>query len=358
MKNIDKIDKNFHVDIEINKEGLTFYDCSEAPFDIYGLLKPTQDNPHFIRMDQIIADHINEGVAELNRHCAGGRVRFKTNSSKIAIHANEFNVGAGSHFTLTGTGGFDLYEITNGKEVYLHSFVPPYGMKTGYESLVDLEEKKEREFSINFPLYSGVQSFFIGIDSDASLSKACGYKHTTPIVYYGSSITQGGCASRPGNTYQAMISRRFNTDYVNLGFSGSAMGEEIMAEYIASLDMQIFVYDYDYNSPTAETLKSTHEKMFKIIRSKKPNLPIIILSKPFMRYSDSTNERFDIIKQTYDNAISNNDKNVYLIDGRHIMDLIGEDSGTVDDCHPNDLGFFCMAKKIGDIIELILDTSN
>ena len=174
-----------------------------------------------------------------------------------------------------------------------------------------------------------------------------------PVVYYGSSITQGGCASRPGNAYTAAVARRFNANHINLGFSGNALGEMEMAEYIADISMSAFVFDYDHNAPTLEHLENTHKPMFDIIRKSNPNLPIVMLTRPKYKtwwYEDKCR---DIIKATYDIARANGDENVYFIDGTTLMETAGFE-GTVDSAHPNDLGFSSMAKAVGDVLQKVL----
>lgn len=211
-------------------------------------------------MPENIARGVSEGVYVLHSNTAGGRVRFVTDSPYIAIYAKMDGLGKMPHFALTGSIGFDLY-VDN---YYTNTFVPPFDIKDGYESIFEFEKKEQREITIDFPLYSNVNELYIGLQEDSFLAEAKPYKNVKPIVYYGSSITQGGCASRPGMSYQAIISRIFNYDYINLGFSGSAKAEDEMIEYIKNLDMSIFVYDYDHNAPTVEHLKKTHEKMFKL----------------------------------------------------------------------------------------------
>ena len=154
--------------------------------------------------------------------------------------------------------------------------------------------------------------------------------------------------------YEAIISRALDCDHINLGFSGNAKGEQEMTDYIKDLDMSLFVMDYDYNAPSAEHLKKTHEKMFKCIRKKNPTLPILIMSRPKYYLSDGEKDRLQIVKATYENAIAAGDKNVYFIDGSTLMsDELGAD-GTVDNCHPTDLGFFSMAQRMIPVIEKIL----
>ncbi|MBO7520166.1 MAG: hypothetical protein J6T73_05240, partial [Clostridia bacterium] len=220
---------------------------------------------------------------------------------------------------------------------------------------IDVNGGKAREYIINLPLYSAVSELYIGLSDKSGVFKGEPYKVGKPVVYYGSSITQGGCASRPGNSYEAIISRNLNRDYINLGFSGNAKGEDEMANYIKDLPMSLFVYDYDHNAPCAEHLKATHERMFRIIRDKNPDLPVLFLSRPKHRLNSAEKERLEIIKTTYQNAIAGGDRNVYFIPGNELIDNTLEDVATVDYCHPNDCGFYAMAQKIGAVISKVLE---
>lgn len=349
MKNIADIDKNFKVETKIAKEGIRFYNSLSAPFEIYGVY---MDNGKFRRMPENVAKTVSDGVLRLHANCAGGRVRFRTDSPYVAINVKMGSIGKMPHFPLTGSAGFDMY-INDGKgEIYTRTFVPPFNIENGYESLETFDNALMRDVTINFPLYSEVEELYIGLDENAAVEAPTPYADKKPIVYYGSSITQGGCASRPGNCYQAQICRRFNRDYINLGFSGSAKAEDTIAEYIKKLDMSVFVYDYDHNAPSAEHLGKTHEKMFKAIREENPDLPIIMMSAPKWILTDGWKKRRDIIEATYKNAVAAGDKNVYFLDGTELMGLC-ENNGSVDNCHPNDLGFASMAKAVGDVIEKI-----
>ncbi len=352
MIDISKIDKNFAVSSVISKDNMNFYNVLNIPFKIYGVFF---ENSKFRRLPETIAKSVSDGVYSLHDKTAGGRVRFKTDSQHISIITKMHNISKASHFPLTGTAGLDLYTKTDGKYNYEKTFVPPYEIKDGFESTIDLKTKELRDITINLPLYSGVSELLIGIDEGSVLLEGDKYINEKPIVFYGSSITQGGCASRPGNSYQGILSRKFDFDYINLGFSGNAKGEIEMAKYIASLDMSIFVYDYDHNAPTAEFLANTHERMFLQIREKHPNLPIIIMSRPQynMFETSSAPERRSIIETTYLNAKKHGDNNVYFIDGPQLM-AFAENNGTVDDCHPTDLGFMSMAKALEPIFEKLL----
>lgn len=341
MQDITSIDKNFIVKTDIEKDDIRFYNVDDEPFKVYGIFK---ENGKYRRMPGDVAKNITRGIDALHTNTAGGRVRFKTDSQYIAIHAKMDGLIKMSHFALTGSVGFDLY--VNNK--YEKTFVPPFDIEDGFESIVEFIDKELREITINFPLYSGVNDLYVGLQNDAIAEEASPYKNTKPIVYYGSSITQGACASRPGMAYQSILSRKFNHDFVNLGFSGSAKAQDNMIDYIKNLDMSAFVYDYDYNSPTPEHLKSTHEKMFKEVRKQNPDIPIIIMSRPAFYLTEEEEIRRSIIEKTYKNAISSNDTNVYFIDGRKLMELC-EGEGTVDNCHPTDFGFVSIANALSDI---------
>ena len=349
MSDISLVDSNFRIESHIKETDIRFYDVNQPPFKIYGVF---HDSGKFRRLPANIAKAVSGGVYALHANTAGGRVRFKTDSPYVAIHAKMHGIGKMPHFALTGSAGFDLYVLEN-VERYFKTFVPPFDIQDGYESIIYFGSSKMREVTINFPLYSGVSELYIGLREGAFVGEGQNYRTDQPIVYYGSSITQGGCASRPGNSYENIVSRRLDADYINLGFAGSAKAEPEIAEYISKLDMSVFVYDYDHNAPTIEHLENTHGKMFRFIREAKPDLPIVLMSRPKYRLTDDEKQRFDIIKKTYENAVAAGDTNVYLIDGGTLMAL-AKDDGTVDDCHPNDLGFASIAKAVGDLLEKIL----
>ncbi len=188
-------------------------------------------------MPDDIANAVNEGVGILNHNTAGGRVRFRTNSAYVAIKAVMPFISVMPHMTLTRSTGFDLYIDQNGKSTYCKTFMPSLDIKDGYESVINFSDNQERDLTINFPLYSDVSNLFIGLQQDAIITTGDDYRYPHPIVYYGSSITQGGCASRPVTCYTAIIFRHLNCDHINLGFAGNAKGEDRMTDYIAGLTM-------------------------------------------------------------------------------------------------------------------------
>ena len=342
---LEELDKNFAVETSIDKDDICFFDIEQKPFKIYGVFK---ENGRYLRMPEKVAKSVSEKIDKLNEHTVGGRVRFVTDSSYIAIKTRQSKINRSSRTTLISVMGFDLY--VDGE--FVKPFIPPLDAEDGFESIVEFSANEKREITIYFPRGASVEDMYVGIQKDAVLEEPTPYKNTKPIVYYGSSITHGGCASRTGMIYQNIIERRFNYDYINLGFSGNARGEQEFSDYIKNLDMSVFVLDYDHNAPTPQHLRDTHERFYKDVREKNPALPIILMSRPKFKLDEEELERLEIIKTTFKNAVDAGDKNIYLIDNKALTSIC-KNEGTIDGCHPTDFGFVSMAKALGDVIEKI-----
>lgn len=346
MSDISKIDKNFKIETSIEREGLTFYDIEEKPFRIYGVW---HDGVQYRRVPKDVAEATSPGVAGLATHTAGGRFRFVTDSPYVVIKYSVPSMHPMNHMALAGSSGFDLYERIENREYYRKSFIPTLASKE-HEGVVDLWEEKKRVLTVNFPLYNPVSKVYVGIKEGSVLEAAPDYTVSLPMVSYGSSITQGGCASRPGNSYQAVISRRYDADYINLGFSGNGKGEAAIREYIASIKMSAFILDYDFNAPTNEHLLATHKPLYEAVRATNPDIPILMLARPTFARNAGIARRNEIIEDTYKYAQQNGDSNVYFIPSHKLVELC-EDDGTVDGTHPTDLGFRSMANAISNILD-------
>lgn len=349
MQTIYKLDKNFNVETSIEREGLTFFDVEEDVFQIYGVFR---EGDIYRRMPEAIAKDISEGVHELSRNAAGGRVRFITDSPYVAIYT-EMETWKMPHFALSGSAGYDMFVEKEGRQCFAGAFIPPFQFSGSYEAVKDFEDfdGSEQLVTINMPSYSTVKKLYIGVKQGSVLKKAPEYTHKKPVVFYGSSITQGACASNPGSTYQNILSRKFDFDYINLGFSGNAKGEPAMADYIKQLDMSLFVMDYDYNANSLADLRSTHDKMFCAIREAQPELPILILPRPKYDLNKWEQRRLAIIYDTYTKAKERGDEHVYFIDNKKLMHW-AKDIGTVDGVHPTDSGFLSMANAMEEVFEM------
>ncbi|MBR2354172.1 MAG: hypothetical protein IKA76_06715 [Clostridia bacterium] len=344
-------DKLMCDDQTVLPEDVRYYDVKEDPFRVYGLYNYKNESV-FKRLPDEIGLNTNDGVAQLYLHTAGGRVRFSTDSDYVIIRAYMPKIGRHNHMPLTGGAGFDLYEDNPaiGDSVYIGTFRPPYDMTDGYVSLFNFREgKKLRHLTINFPTYSQVAKLEIGVQKGACVGEGMAYRNKKPFVFYGSSITQGGCASRPGNNYISLVCRRLNLDYINLGFSGSGKAEDLIVDYMANMEMSAFISDYDHNAPNVEHLQATHCKMYKKIREKNPTIPYVMMSRPDFgghgRVADGCARR-NVIIDTFRYAREQGDQKVYYIDGESYFHGQWEDACTVDRTHPNDMGFMFMADKV------------
>lgn len=359
MSSIGKADKNLAPG-EVHWDGMKIWDVNQPPFRLYGACR-REGEQDFKRLPHALPDQIpeNPGLKLLYTNTAGLRLRFQTDSRKIILRCGWKAATAFDHMPYSGTSGFDLY--TDG--VYMGPFLPGVDSEgkwlvpreAGCESSITFPERKMRDMVIHFPLYQDVDSLMIALEEDAQVQPGNSYRQTLPVVYCGSSITQGGCASHAGNAYTAMISRWLNVDHLNLGFSGSFLAEVPMAEYIASIPMAMLVYDYDHNAPDVDHLEKTHERLFQIFRRSQPQTPVLIVSTADRVFGEETEKRRAVIARTCENARAAGDQNVFFLDGQTIYQEMGYGNCTVDRCHPNDLGFWCMAKAIGEEISKILD---
>ena len=345
---ISAIDKNFMKGSVYEAENLQWFSIHDAPLEIRGLC--VHEGREFCRLPKEMLNDVSDGVRTLSWHTAGGRVRFRTDSARIALRCESLNSGMMSHMPLSGSAGVDIY--LNG---VFRSAIRPADTHGGIFEGECKTLLPECEVELNLPLYNGITQLWIGVEAGSKVKAPKPYAIEKPVVYYGSSITQGGCASRPGNSYQGHIERWLDCDYINLGFSGNAKGEDLVAAYIAGLEMSAFVYDYDHNAPNPEHLQRTHQRFFEIIRKAQPLLPIVIVTKPDGdAYPEDTAHRREIIRATYEAAKKAGDRHVYFVNGSELFTQTDRDACTVDGTHPNDLGFYRMAQGICPVLKRAL----
>ncbi len=320
-----------------------------SAFDSRVVLTGCASTEEFVRLPKEVLKKIDR-LTGLSHNTSGLRVRFYTDSLNIRIVSDNNNISQYAHMPISAHSGYDAY-INN---VFKINVRPLYG-KSSMDETIELQQKNKMNLiDIYFPLYNNVESFSFELDENAIIEKAD--KPLKPVLFYGSSITQGGCASRPGNSYTNMLSIMLERNIINLGFSGNARGDIPIAEYIGSLDLAAFVYDYDHNAPDTDFLKRTHEPFFKKLRSLKPDLPIIMMSRPgFEKWGETAINCTAVVMTTYLNALKAGDKNVYFIDGKTLFGTYGRDRCTVDGTHPNDIGFERMAESLLPVLRTILE---
>ncbi|MDD2648921.1 MAG: SGNH/GDSL hydrolase family protein [Eubacteriales bacterium] len=322
------------------------YSCTEAPIKLYGLCKETLPE-HFYRLPVALMDKLGGWIKDRALLPMGGRVRFRTDSEKIVIKTTLKTNKIDWAVPLSCSANSTVL-IGETKNMRLAGLAGSHDYSTLYsEGTIKKKAGVMEDVTIYLERNEILEKMEIEIDDGARIEEPTPYQIEKPIVFYGSSITEGGCATRTANAYTALVSSWLDADFYNMGFSGAAKGEIEVAEYIASLDMSAFVYDYDHNAPSAEHLMNTHEPFFKYIRAAKPELPILMLSRPGMDdFPDDTNARESIIRRTYENALAAGDKNVAFIQGRELFGAGERINCTIEGCHPNDLGFMRMAKRI------------
>ena len=353
MKNISDVDKNMQVQTKIGKDDLALFAVKDGAFGLCGLLEENG----FRRIPEEVANRTSEGVQWLHRCTAGGRLRFLTDSSYIALSCTLRELHRMANMPSVGRSGFAVYA----DGIYAGSVFPASdATDRTFAGVVEFGSKKMRQIVIYFPDYSAVDALFLGLQKGAKAEDMPPYRYQKPVVFYGSSITQGGTVSKSGNDYEAILSRNLDFDYINLGFSGNAKGEQVMADYIASLSMAAFVMDYDHNAPNPEHLQKTHQPFFETIRKAQPNLPILLVTKPdrakVAEESQKENEkRVQIVRATFEAARAKGDQNVWFLDGKTFFDIEDADCCTTDGCHPNDLGHWCMAQKLKPILKEMLE---
>lgn len=324
----------------------------QEPFKVFGV-------PFFEKTGSLerVPAHVREAVPSLEflgRRSNGARIGFRTNSKNITVKLVFETLSPDIGMSLYACQSACVFAGGHTDSRYLGMVVPP-----NYETKVVTKnfEKGDalEDILIFIPRNEILADITISLDDGAELLPPTPYKYPLPILYYGSSITEGGCCSMVSNVYNALISRWLDVDFYNLGFSGSAKGELEMADYINTIEKSIFVMDYDYNAPTVEHLDKTHEPFFKRIREASPELPIILVTRPKYREDADTAARRDVIYRTYQNAIAAGDQNVYFVDGDDFFPLEERVLCSNDICHPNDLGMYYMAKTIAPVIEKILN---
>ena len=325
----------------------------DARLEVRGLPWFKEIAPRLWRFPPQALAGMPKAVQALGRMSCGGRIRFASSTSQLRIRFEEPYARAWRNMSFFGSGGLDAY--VNG--IYWGS--------------VCAEEKGEREatffagakptakdITIYLPAFQAIRVMAIGVDSDAELKPAAPFALDLPIVFYGSSVAQGGCACRPGMSYEAILARRMNVDFVNLGFSGSGKAEPEVVEWISKIDACCYVFDLgkSYRMQPPEV----YGKMLDMIRAAHPNVPLVCLTPIFStrefydpNYTELSRHVRDAMRFAATQRIQAGDANVHLVDG---LKLLGPDDADTfhEGVHPTDLGFMRVADRLQPVLEGIL----
>ena len=360
---IKKVDSNF-INEEV-QDGILYIDPRiNNAIKIYGLNYFESDKRYHRlpkELDEVLPK-LEGSVDVLAGNSSGGIAAFYSNTNVLKIKVKlsfKFHMG---HMPYTGQAGFDLYIGKSYQDMHFYRTSNFDFNKNEYEFTYFNHENLSNEnklYVLNFPLYATVEEVLIGVSKDSNITPCNDlFKNNDKIVFYGTSITQGGCASRPGMSYTQILSRKLGIECLNYGFSGNGKGHIEIAHTLSKInDVKMFVLDYEANV-TFDRLKATLDNFVKALRKNYSTTPIVIISKirMYLEFHDENyikNEKR--IRNYQKNYVKNsNDENIYYIDGAKVFGKRNISEMTVDGCHPTDYGFISMAEYLYPIINKIL----
>ncbi|MBD5171103.1 MAG: hypothetical protein HDT07_03735 [Bacteroidales bacterium] len=307
----------------------------------------------FSRLPSSFQSSFNSSAWSCSMHSAGVAVRFATNSRTIGVKYSLWANAHMNHQAPTGTKGMDLYILNDGKEWRHVNTIRPEDRKNQEGDFNVNLDGSMHEFMIYLPLYDGVTEMFVKIDEGATITKG-NYDAIDPnkrVVMYGTSILQGGCASRTGMSPTAILSRMLNAEVINLAFSGGGKMELTAAQKIATIpNVSAFVVDPVPNCDDIMCRDLTYN-FVKTLRDAHPGVPVIMVEGPMYPYSwhNSYFKSYLPLKNKYfhDNylkLLEDDPSNLYYVTCENLDGI--EDDGTVDGIHLTDLGFKYYADKL------------
>lgn len=319
---------------------VVYTDASEFP--VYGKVSD-RTLGRYQRLPASLLGISRDPVWYLGTNSAGLFIRFRSNSTSIHARWTSTYNNTMTHMTDTGTKGLDLYALVDGEWMHVCS-AQPQGQRSERKIIGNMDPV-EREYMLYLSLYDGVSSLEIGVDEGATLEQPAvdSPKREKPVVMYGTSILQGGCANRPGMAHTNILSRRLDREVINLGFSGNALLDMEIAHLMASVeDPGVFVLDYAPNA-FAYMIDADGEKFFRVIRDAHPEVPVIFIEDvifPHTKFDNMIREEVisknEAQKRLFEKLKKDGEKNIYYIGAEG---MIGEDGeATVDAIHFTDLG--------------------
>jgi hypothetical protein len=300
---------------------------------------------------------VRDKVWRLSTNSAGMMVRFETDSPEIWVRYGLTSKTISiPHMPATGVSGIDLYAQDDKGNWSWLSVTKPKSQQIEVRMAKDITKGK-RQYMMYLPLYNGVTSLEVGVPK-TNWFKPVPPRKEKPILFYGTSILQGACASRPGMCHTAILGRKLEKPVINLGFSGSALMEPEVGQLISEIDACMYVLDPVPNM-RAEMIEERAAIFIGIIRAKHPETPIIMVEDRtypagvfIKERSESNRTRRLAYSKIYAELKRKGDKNLYYIKGE---DLFGTDNeATVDGSHPSDLGFMRMSDKLEPILRKAL----
>ena len=340
----------------IKPSQMAAHDASTLP--LLGTLAPDASKS-YSRLPDSLKDSIRTDLWELGKHSAGLAVRFRSDASAIGARwksTNKFNM---NHMTATGIRGVDLYVLDDDSTwTPVASGRPSMSSHNNASCIMENMEPRMREYMLYLSLYDGVDSLYVLTDSAARvLPPAVDLpRRDHPMVMYGTSILQGGCASRPGMVHTSVLGRMFNREVINLGFSGNARLDPEIARLMAGCDASVYVLDMLPNC-TADILESRLEPFVAILRASRPDVPIPLVESPMFpawRFNSEVRttltHKNDVLRAIY-RRLAATDPHIYYMSADRVLDNV---EATVDNYHYTDLGFSRFAEAMKPVLETII----
>jgi hypothetical protein len=300
---------------------------------------------------------VTDSVWNLSRHSAGMMVRFQTDSTEIHV---DYKVTSSNlsmpHMPATGVSGLDLYGQDSDGHWKWIAVCAPTAQATN-KSIVSGLESTLRNYAIYLPLYNGTEYLKIGVPKSASLSPIEPRKEK-PLVFYGTSITHGACASRPGMPHPSILGRRLDCPVINLGFSGNGRMDIEVGKFLTEIDAAVYIIDCLPNMEAAEVTAKT-QPLVKLLRAARPEVPIVLVED--RSYSGSwaitSQHKRNVtsriaLKEQYQQLINGGVEKLFYVDGETLLGQDRED--TTDGSHPSDLGFFRHADAFEPVLRKAL----
>ncbi len=309
----------------------------------------SETEKYFDRLPKRAKGVVRDAVWNLSRHSAGMLTRFRTDATEVWV---DYRVTSSNlampHMPATGVSGIDLYASDDAGDWRWLAVSRPTEA-TVKTKLVSSIIGKPRDFAAYLPLYNGTESLKIGVPSGASFEPIAP-RSQKPLLFYGTSITHGACASRPGMPHPAILGRRFDRPVINLGFSGNGKMESEVGQFLCELDPAVYVIDCLPNMVEREVAERT-EPLVRQLREARPNTPILLVedrtyaNTPFVRAHQQRHETSRrALRDAYQALIGAGFKQLGYLEGER---LLGDDrDDTTDGSHPNDLGFYRQANAM------------
>ncbi|MBQ6142548.1 MAG: SGNH/GDSL hydrolase family protein [Kiritimatiellae bacterium] len=353
---ISRWDSRMAIETAVVSNGVKWIDGKALPIE--GRAFSNVDH-YYDRLPSNVTKAVNGGVRSMKHHTSGMMFRFSTDSKRLVFKWVPYNSHLSmDHMPSTGVSGIDVYrfDAKKGRWLYVKTGRITNAAKGGS---LDIPWTPGTPCLVNLPLYNGVKEFTLGIDEKATV-KALGPRKSgidKPVVFYGTSITHGGCASRPGMSFVNIVGRELDVPVVNLGFSGSGVMEFEMSEHLAAIDASCYVLDClwnmgmtkarDINNRRGRNVDQNYEPFIRNLRAKRPGVPIVMAEMCDV-YCGEPNSKDRCVKRLYDKLVAEGWKDlVYLPKSAMYTDDL---EGTVDGCHPNDWGMKHLAKAFGDAV--------